>query len=153
MNTGNKPGDIRLVEIAFPLFAVNPAFENAVVTEADVMWIAVWDITVERIDKEWSELQVRMVITLRKKDTNKKIAELITVSTSEVVAGQSMDMKKAVLFYCVNETAAHAQGAWLIKNENELIARIVPQALDRVKADGKEIKDAIKAKWSQWSNK
>jgi hypothetical protein len=153
MTTGNKEGSYRVVEIKFPLFMVNPAWENTAVKEKEVKWDALVDIFVEKIDKEWSELQVKFVVTLRELERNKKIAELVTFSIYEVVPGQSMDIKRRLVHMAINHTAGNAIGAWTAKNKNRSIAIIIPPALDRWDAESKEIRTMVKDKWSMWSGK
>jgi len=153
MNAGNKHGKVKLVEITFPLFSVNPAFETVAVNEKEMEWMVVFDILVERIDEEWSELQAKVIITLRHKESRKKIAELITVSIYEVLAGQSMEMKCEIVVYTLNQTVAHAQGAWGVKNKNIHIATSIPQALAQREKESKEIKDTVKQRWDRWSQK
>jgi hypothetical protein len=153
MTDGSKPGSYILVDVDFPLFAVNPAYEADVIKQSELQWLALVDIFVERIDDEWSELQVKFILTLKRNDNGKKVAELITVCTYEVVAGQSMENKYIIVHHMTNQTAAIAQGAWRAKNNNESLATNIPQALDKWSKDSKEIKDVVKKKWNRWSRK
>jgi hypothetical protein len=69
------------------------------------------------------------------------------------VAGQSIEMKRRIAEHTLNQAAAQALGAWVIKNTKAHIARLYPAILANVDTDSKAFKENVKNRWGMWSGK
>jgi hypothetical protein len=153
MKSGSKSGEYKWVETTFPLFAANPLYTTTVFTPQQIAWHVTFDLTTEKIDPDWVEVAIKLVLTLRKKDDNKKIAELITTSYYEMHTGLTIEEKMKMVRHTLNQTTGHMQGGWAIKTQNITAGALIPQAYDKVQDHTEQLRKTIKQRWGEWSGK
>jgi len=138
----------KLKSISFPKYALHPSFSRGKeIREKETVWSYGFHWDVDTTDPEWDTISLYGMLNLKRKADNFDIAKLHITSVYEVSKGMSFSIKYKVLTDTSNQQSAQLQGAWRIKVKNPSIAKILPQAYNRILGLEIDLKKIIYEKW------
>jgi len=146
--SGNNNIQYKPVQIVYPKFYINPNFsEIKSLEKKTIKWNLVTTFKVVSKNPEWDSITISIRLSLYREYDAAKISELVTESTYEIETGATFEQKYYIIGKLINQTSAHAQGAWAVKHSNPVLLSEIPQTYNKYLSEETGLKKDIYEKW------
>ncbi len=148
--SGNKKetGSIGLTRISLDKFKLDASYSKGKeIKPGDAGFNLVYVWKVSPFDEEWDELTMTLELLLYRLKDRFIIVKMTVTSVFMVTKGVIFKVKVNMLNEAFNSTVTHVQGIWKLKVYNLSVAKILPQAYNKVLQDEQGLEKDIYEDW------
>gem|GEM_PF-2736361 len=143
-----ETGSISLTKISLNKFKLDASYgRGKEIKEGDAGFTLMYVWKVSPLDEEWDELTMTIEIELYRLRDRFSIVKMTVSSIFKVTKGVIFRVKVNMLNEAFNSTVTHVQGIWKLKVYNLSVAKILPQAYNKVLEDELALEKSIYEDW------